>query len=88
MQFLKYTVLRLVLFFAVFIALAWGLRFNIWLAAALAAIIAFCISYLFFNRLRAETVAEVQARLAKSKSNPGHKSHVEIEDEEAEDRYQ
>lgn len=90
MQFLKYTIIRLVLFFAVFAALFWGLGFSLWLAAIIAAVVAFCVAYLFLNRMRAESVEQVQARMAALRTNTGssHKGSVEREDEEAEDRYQ
>lgn len=87
MQFLKYTILRLVLFFAVFAALFWGLGFSLWISAIIAAVVAFCIAYLFFNRLRTESVRQVQARMTDLRKNPGsHKGALEREDEEAEDR--
>lgn len=89
MQFLKYTIIRLVLFFAVFAALFWGLRFSLWLSAIIAAVVAFCIAYLFLNRMRTQSVQQVQARMADLRRDPGlHKGSVEREDEEAEDRYQ
>lgn len=87
MQFLKYTIVRLVLFFAVFAALFWGLGLSLWISAIVAAIIAFCIAYLFFNRLRTESARQVQARMTDLRKNPGsHKGAIEREDEEAEDR--
>lgn len=89
MQFLKYTIIRLVLFFAVFAALFWGLRFSLWLSAIIAAVVAFCIAYLFLNRMRTQSVQQVQTRMADLRRDPGrHKGSVELEDEEAEDRYQ
>lgn len=87
MQFLKYTIVRLVLFFAVFTALFWGLRFSLWVAAIVAAIVAFCVAYLFFNRLRTESTRQVQARMTDLRRSPGsRKGALEREDEEAEDR--
>lgn len=89
MQFLKYTVIRLVLFFAVFAALYWLLSFSLWLAALIAAIIAFCVSYLFLNRLRAASVVQVQSRVEDLRRNPGtHKNKLERDDEDAEDGFQ
>ncbi|MDN5813102.1 MAG: DUF4229 domain-containing protein [Arthrobacter sp.] len=89
MQFLKYSLIRLVLFFAVFAALYWLLGFSPWLAAIIAAVIAFCVAYLFLNRMRTESVRQVQGRVEELRRNPGtHKGTVEREDEDAEDDFQ
>lgn len=89
MQFLKYTIVRLALFFVVFAALYWVLGFSLWLAALVAAVVAFCVAYLFLNRLRTASVQEVQTRVADLRNHPGsHKGALEREDEEAEDRFQ
>ncbi|WP_417220024.1 DUF4229 domain-containing protein [Arthrobacter sp.] len=89
MQFIKYTIIRLVLFFAVFAALYWGLGFSLFLAGVLAAVVAFCVAYLFLNRLRSASVQQVQTKVADLRNHPGsHKGSLEREDEEAEDRYQ
>lgn len=88
MQFLKYTFIRLALFFAVFAALYWLLGFNLWMAAIIAAVVAFCVAYLFLNRLRTESVRQVQGRVEDLRRNPGtHKGSVEREDEDAEDGF-
>ncbi|MEE1621311.1 DUF4229 domain-containing protein [Zafaria sp. Z1313] len=83
MQFLKYTALRLALFFTVFIGLAWGLRWNLYAAGAVALVFAFCVSYLFFNRLRIAATEELRDGLAGRRSR--HKGSVELDDEAAED---
>lgn len=89
MQFLKYTIIRLVLFFAVFAGLYWGLRFSLWLAALVAAVVAFCVAYLFLDRMRSASVQQVQSKVADLRNHPGsHKGALEREDEEAEDRFQ
>ncbi len=89
MQFLKYTFIRLALFFAVFAALYWLLGFNLWIAAIIAAVVAFCVAYLFLNRLRAESVRQVQGRVEDLRRSPGtRKGKVEREDEDAEDGFQ
>ncbi|MGJ9402938.1 DUF4229 domain-containing protein [Arthrobacter sp. KK5.5] len=85
MQFLKYTALRFALFFIVFVALAWGLGQNVWLAAAVAMVVAFCVAYLFFNKLRVQAAADLRSLLSGRRRRKGS---VELDDESAEDRLQ
>ncbi|MFB0834852.1 DUF4229 domain-containing protein [Arthrobacter halodurans] len=84
MQFFKYTVLRLALFFVVFVPLVWGLGWNYWLAAVVAAVVAFCVTYLFFNRLRLGAGEDLKEKV--SGRGPRRKGAVELDDEAAEDR--
>ena len=64
MRILTYTILRLVLFFGVFAALYYGLGWNLWLCAALALVLAFALTYLFFNRLRVTATRELAGKLS------------------------
>ena len=83
MQFLKYTVIRLALFFVVFLPLVFLLGWSVYTSGLIALVIAFAVSYLFFNKLRLAANADVQKMFA---SNGPRKSKREIADEEAEDR--
>ncbi|MBB2994190.1 uncharacterized protein (DUF58 family) [Paeniglutamicibacter cryotolerans] len=84
MQFLKYTVIRLVLFFIVFLPLAW-LGWGAYLAGAVALVVAFGVSYLFLNKFRLGANADVQRLFSDADRK---KSKHELEDEAAEDRFQ
>ena len=84
MQFFKYTVLRLVLFFVIFLPLAFFTTWDLLLIGALALVIAFSVSYLFFNKLRLAANADVQKMFA---SDGPRKSKKMVSDEEAEDRF-
>lgn len=87
MQFLKYTVVRLALFLVVFAALFWGLRWDIWLSALVALVVAFCVSYLFFNKLRTAATQEVAGRLSGAGTRRSRRvGQTEAEDAAAEDR--
>lgn len=83
MAFLKYTLIRLALFvplFALFVYLQLG-----WLLAVLCAgMIAFAISFLFFQRQRDEAAAALYRRFS-GKAKP-LRSASEVEDADAEDR--
>ena len=80
---MKYTLIRLALFvplFALFVYLELG-----WLLAVLCAgIIAFAISFLFFQKQRDEAAAALHRRLS-GKAKP-LRSAGEVEDADAEDR--
>ena len=52
---------RVGLFAGVFLLL-WLLGIEWWLAAISAAVIALCISYIFFGKLRARVAEEIEAR--------------------------
>lgn len=84
MQFFKYTVLRLALFFVVFYPLALFTRWDLIIIGAIALVIAFSVSYLFFNKLRLAANADVQKMFA---STGPRKSKKMISDEEAVDRF-
>jgi hypothetical protein len=56
-----YSVVRVGLFAGVFLLL-WLLGIEWWLAAISAAVIALCISYIFFGKLRARVAEEIEAR--------------------------
>ncbi|MFJ6417701.1 DUF4229 domain-containing protein [Paeniglutamicibacter sp. NPDC091659] len=84
MQFLKYTVIRLALFFVVFLPLAYLLRWPVYTSGLIALVIAFAVSYLFFNKLRLAANADVQKMFA---ANGPKKSKRQLSDEEAEDRF-
>lgn len=83
MAFLKYSLIRLALFaplFALFIYLQLG-----WLLAALCAgMMAFAISFLFFQKQRDEATAAIHSRLS-GQAKP-LRSAGEIDDADAEDR--
>lgn len=89
MQFLKYSVIRLVLFFAVFFLLMWfgwgDTLLGVFLIVAVALIVAFAVSYLFLNKLRLSANAQVQ-QLFSDKARK--KSKHELDDEAAEDGFQ
>lgn len=84
MQFLKYTVIRLALFFIVFLPLTW-LGWGVYLAGAIALIVAFAVSYLFLNKFRLGANSDVQRLFSDAERK---KSKRELADEEAEDRFQ
>ena len=84
MQFLKYTVIRLALFFVVFVPLVFLLRWPVYVSGLVALIVAFAISYLFLNKLRLAANADVQKMFA---ANGPKKSKRQLSDEEAEDSF-
>ncbi|GAA5228028.1 DUF4229 domain-containing protein [Paeniglutamicibacter antarcticus] len=84
MQFFKYTVIRLALFFVVFLPLLFLLQWPLYTAGLVALVIAFAVSYLFLNKMRLAANADVQ-RVFGSKAPK--KSKRNLEDEEAEDRF-
>ena len=58
---IKYTIVRLAIF-AVALALLLATQMNPFLAAVIAAIAGFALSYIFFRKLRNEVAAELAAR--------------------------
>lgn len=84
MQFFKYTVLRLALFFVVFVPMTLLFRWPIYTSGLIALVIAFAVSYLFFNKLRLAANLDVQKMFA---STGPRKSKRNLSDEEAEDRF-
>lgn len=85
MRILTYTILRLVLFFGVFAALYYGLAWNVWLAAAIALVIAFAVTYLFFNRLRVTATRDLAGKLSGGSARKQRTTRAD-EDAAAEDR--
>ena len=85
MQFLKYTVIRLALFFVVFLPLVFLLRLaRLHLGPDRARRLPLPSAYLFFNKLRLAANADVQKMFA---ANGPKKSKRQLSDEEAEDRF-
>ncbi|MBV1779775.1 DUF4229 domain-containing protein [Paeniglutamicibacter sp. ABSL32-1] len=84
MQFFKYTVIRLALFFVVFLPLVVLLRWPIFTAGLVALLIAFALSYLFLNKLRLAANTDVQKMF---NSKGPKKSKQDLDDEAAEDRF-
>ncbi|WP_411731583.1 DUF4229 domain-containing protein [Paeniglutamicibacter sp.] len=84
MQFFKYTVIRLALFFVVFLPLVYLLRWPIFTAGLIALVIAFALSYLFMNKMRLAANADVQKMF---NSKGPKKSKHDLDDEAAEDRF-
>jgi len=74
-----YSLLRVGLFIALFtLLLLLGVVY--WVAAIAAAIIALCISYIFFGRLRGRVAEELVARRAASSQPPSADSDESAED--------
>ena len=84
MQFFKYTVIRLALFFAVFLPLVYLLMWPIMTAGLVALVIAFALSYLFLNKMRLAANSDVQKMF---NSKGPKKSRHDLDDEAAEDRF-
>lgn len=75
---IRYSLLRLGLFGAVF-ALLLILQLAWWVAALVATIVAFTLSYIFFYRFRNEVAGNLQARLNKpTKLDPDSQSEDEL----------
>ncbi len=83
--FLKYTLLRLGLFFAAYAILYYALGWNILVALLAAMLIAFGVSYLFFNKLRIAANEQVVGRFS---GRAKGKERVIDHDAEAEDAFQ
>jgi uncharacterized membrane protein len=83
-QFFKYTVIRLALFFAVFLPLVYLLMWPIMTAGLVALVIAFALSYLFLNKMRLAANSDVQKMF---NSKGPKKSRHDLDDEAAEDRF-
>ena len=66
---IKYSVIRLVLFAGVLAALLLLTNFPVWLSAVVAAIVGFCISYIFFRPQRDEVAASIASRRAAGDKN-------------------
>lgn len=83
-QFLKYSVIRLGIFLAVFFSLWQLMSWPIFLAGLIALVVAFALSYLFFNKLRLAAAQDVQKLFARTSSN---KTQKQLVDEQIEDSY-
>ncbi|WP_313814072.1 DUF4229 domain-containing protein [Glutamicibacter sp.] len=84
MQLLKYTVLRLGIFLVVFLGLFLGLKWPVFIAGLIGLIVAFAVSYLFFNKLRISAGQDVSKAFSKTSSN---KTKKQLDDEAVEDAY-
>ncbi|WP_159611934.1 DUF4229 domain-containing protein [Glutamicibacter sp. JC586] len=84
MQFLKYTVLRLGIFCAVFLGLWWGLNWPIFVSGIIGLIFAFAVAYLFFNKLRLQANEDVRKAFAKTSAS---KTKKQLDDEAVEDNF-
>ncbi|MFL4474603.1 DUF4229 domain-containing protein [Paeniglutamicibacter sp. MACA_103] len=76
--------IRLALFFVVFLPLVYLLRWPIFTAGLVALVIAFAVSYIFLNKLRLAANADVQNMF---NSDGPKKSKRDLDDEAAEDRF-
>lgn len=83
MAFLKYSLIRLAIFAPLFVLFAL-LRTGLLLAAIFAGLIAFAISYLFFQKQRDAATAAMRERFS-GRAKP-IRSALEIEDASIEDR--
>ncbi|MEW1823198.1 DUF4229 domain-containing protein [Arthrobacter sp. NPDC080031] len=83
MAFLKYSLIRLAIFVPLFVLFAL-LRTGLLLAAIFAGLIAFAISYLFFQKQRDAATAAMRERFS-GRAKP-IRSALEIEDASIEDR--
>lgn len=82
MAFLKYSLIRLALFAPLFVLFMF-LQLGAVLSVICAALIAFALSYLFFQKQRDEATAAIQGRLS-GKAKP-LRSQGEVADADAED---
>ena len=80
----SYGLIRIALF-AVVLAVLLLLGIEGWIAAIVAAIIAFCVSYLFLRRQRDRAAADLYNARHAGEATPGTGT-VNAEDEAAEDR--
>jgi hypothetical protein len=80
--FLKFTALRLLLIVVFYVACVL-LGLGLFLSAVVAAILAWCVTYLFFRRLRDAAGATLQRRF--TPGAPPLRTAVELDDAAAED---
>ena len=83
MAFLKYSLIRLAIFVPLFVLFAL-LQTGLFLAAIFAGLIAFAVSYLFFQKQRDAATAAMRERFS-GRAKP-IRSALEIEDASIEDR--
>jgi len=81
--FVKYSLIRLALFLPLFLLFLF-LQLGVLLSVACAGLIAFAISFLFFQKQRDEATASLHARLS-GKAKP-LRTAGEVDDADAEDR--
>lgn len=84
MQFVKYTVIRLGIFLAVFAGLWMGLKWPIFVSGIIGLIVAFAVAYLFFNKLRLQANEDVRKAFNKTSAN---KTKMQLADETVEDEF-
>lgn len=82
MPFLKFTALRLG-FVAVFFVICYSLGVGAIFSVIAAAVMAWCVTYLFFRKLRNEAASSLQRRF--SDGAPPVRSASELRDADAED---
>lgn len=82
MAFLKFTALRLLLIVVFYVACVL-LGIGLFVSAVLAAILAWCVTYLFARKLRDDAAATLQRRF--TPGAPPVRSAVELDDAAAED---
>ncbi|WP_104168064.1 DUF4229 domain-containing protein [Arthrobacter sp. SX1312] len=82
MAFLKFTALRLLLIVAFYVACVL-LGLGLFLSAVVAAVLAWCVTYLFARDLRDAAAATLQRRMAPGA--PPVRTAVELDDAAAED---
>lgn len=82
MPFLKFTALRLG-FVAVFFVICYSLGVGAIFSVIAAAVMAWCVTYLFFRKLRNEAASSLQRRF--SEGAPPVRSASELRDADAED---
>lgn len=82
MPFLKFSALRLLLIVVFYLVCLW-LGLGILLSAVVAAVLAWCVTYLFFRNLRDAAGATLQRRF--TPGAPPVRTAVELDDAAAED---
>lgn len=82
MAFLKFTALRLVLIIVFYVACVL-LGLGLFLSAVVAAVLAWCVTYLFFRDLRDAAASTLQRRF--TPGAPPVRTAVELDDAAAED---
>ncbi len=83
MAFLKFTVLRLGFVLVFFLICLW-LQLGLVYSAIVAAVLAWCVTYLFFRSLRDDAAASLQRRFREGA--PPRRTQSEREDAAAEDQ--
>ncbi|MGJ3404650.1 DUF4229 domain-containing protein [Glutamicibacter sp. Je.9.36] len=84
MQFVKYTVIRLGIFLAVFLGLWLGMKWPIFVSGIIGLVVAFAVAYLFFNKLRLKANEDIRNAFNKTSAN---KTRMQLADEAVEDEF-